>query len=185
MNIVGEKLILRAIEEKDLEILRDFINDPEIEKYGAGYSFPVSTQNQKQWYMNFLNNKSEIRVMIELKSGETVGTCSLTNIDWKNRCAFLGGIKIINKPELRGTGIGFETISIFMNYCFNELQLNRLEGSIIEYNVASRKLFIEKCGWKIEGVQRKKIYRNGRYHDNLIVAILKEDFEQWSEKIDI
>ena len=38
MNIVGERIILRAIEEQDNEILLELINDPKTERMIGGYS---------------------------------------------------------------------------------------------------------------------------------------------------
>jgi len=69
-----------------------------------------------------------------------------------------------------------------MKYAFEELQLNRLEGSIIEYNEASKKLYCNKCGWKIEGTKRKAVFKGNQYHDELIVAILREEYEELVEK---
>ena len=42
MDITGHKVILRAIEEQDKELLLDLIKDPEISKVTRGYSRPVS-----------------------------------------------------------------------------------------------------------------------------------------------
>jgi RimJ/RimL family protein N-acetyltransferase len=65
-----------------------------------------------------------------------------------------------------------------MRYCFEELNLNRLDGSIIEYNVPSQKLYINKCGWRIEGKKRQSVFKGNMFHDELFVAILKEEYEQ-------
>lgn len=40
MNIKGKIVTLRAMEIEDQEMLRETINDPEIEKMIGGYSFP-------------------------------------------------------------------------------------------------------------------------------------------------
>ena len=45
-----------------------------------------------------------------------------------------------------------------MKYCFEELNLNRIDGSIIEYNVPSQKLYINKCGWTVEGTKRQSVF---------------------------
>ena len=43
MILKGKKVTLRAVEESDIEMLRELINDPEIEKMTVGKSFPVSS----------------------------------------------------------------------------------------------------------------------------------------------
>jgi hypothetical protein len=42
MNIVGKKVILRALEPEDMEFLRSMHNDPEIANLIGGWSFPIS-----------------------------------------------------------------------------------------------------------------------------------------------
>ena len=63
-----------------------------------------------------------------------------------------------------------------MRYAFEELQLNRLDGSIIHYNDASRRLYCDKCGWIVEGVKRKSIFKSNDYHDEILVAILRDEY---------
>ena len=63
-----------------------------------------------------------------------------------------------------------------MRYAFEELQLNRLDGAIIDYNEASKRLYCDKCGWQVEGVQRNAIFKSNEYHDRLIVGILREEY---------
>jgi RimJ/RimL family protein N-acetyltransferase len=63
-----------------------------------------------------------------------------------------------------------------MRYAFMELGLNRLDGDMIRYNERSIKFYIEKGGWKHEGVQRNWHFRNGQYHDKIIVGVTREDY---------
>lgn len=178
MNIKGKIVTLRAIEEKDLEFMRDMMNDSEIESLVVGWAFPVSGYQQKQWYLNNIENNNNLRFIIEDNNGEAVGLATLTDIDWKNRKA-IHGIKLDNKNRKRG--LGTDALISIMRYAFNELQLNRLDASILEYNIASIKLH-EKYGWKVEGKQRKAVYKNGKYNDLIIIGILREDYEEISNK---
>jgi RimJ/RimL family protein N-acetyltransferase len=98
----------------------------------------------------------------------------LTNIDIKNRSAHHG--IMIGKKNLRGKGYGFDSVMATMRYAFEELQLNRLDGDIIEYNIPSINLYTKKCGWVEEGRIRKHVFRNNRYYDRIIVGILREEY---------
>lgn len=174
MDIKGKFVTLRAIEKDDLELMRKMMNDPEIENLVVGWAFPVSKYQQNQWYENNINNNNNIRFIIETPDDGAVGLATLTDIDWKNRKAY-HGIKLANQRN-RTKGIGTDTVMAIMRYAFNELQLNRLDGNWFEANTASQNLYI-KCGWKIEGKQRKSIYKNGEYRDLVVVGVLKEDYE--------
>ncbi|WMM24330.1 GNAT family protein [Tissierella sp. MB52-C2] len=176
MNIRGKFVTLRAMEEEDQELLREMVNDPDIEKMVGGYSFPISKSQQNNWFNNNVNNQNNIRLIIETEEDGAVGFANIVNIDWKNRSAF-HGIKIANK-KFRSRGIGTDTVMAVMRYAFEELQLNRLDGTIIKYNEPSRKLYCDKCSWKVEGIKRKSVFKQNDYHDELIVGILKEEYEE-------
>lgn len=79
-------------------------------------------------------------------------------------------------------GYAVDTVMAIMKYAFEELGLNRLDGSMIEYNVASLKMYIGKCGWKEEGRQRNWYFRKNQYWDRIMVGITKEDYFELIEK---
>ena len=68
-----------------------------------------------------------------------------------------------------------------MKYAFEELQLNRLYSTILDYNVASRNLY-KKCGWKEEGVIRDSVYKKNHFNNEIMIGILKQEYqEKWKE----
>ncbi|MBS5799859.1 MAG: GNAT family N-acetyltransferase [Clostridiales bacterium] len=174
MNIHGEKVILRAMEPEDMDLLLKGINDPEVERLTVGWSYPVSKAQQSKWYEKVVADTSNHRWIVQIKDGEAIGMCSLYSIDWKNRVAHTG-MKIIDTSH-RGKGYGVDAEKALEKFAFEELQLNRLEGSILPYNEASKALYLKKCGWAIEGTKRQAIYKEDTYHDLLIVSLLKEDY---------
>lgn len=180
MNIKGKFVTLRAMEIEDLELLRTMINDPEMESMVGGYSLPVSTLQQEQWIINNGNTSMNIRLIIETEDDGAVGLANIVNIDWKNRTAF-HGIKIANR-KFRSKGIGTDAVMAVMKYAFEELQLNRLDGTILEYNKLSKILYCDKCGWIIEGVKRQAVFKANEYHNELMVGILKKEYEDLIEK---
>ncbi|MFD1929255.1 GNAT family N-acetyltransferase [Sporosarcina siberiensis] len=176
MNIHGKKVVLRALEPGDMEALRSYHNDPEIGNLVGGWSFPISSQEQMKWYDRTVSDTNNHRFAIETKEDGFIGISTLTNIDLKNRSAHHG--IIIGKRDLRGYGYGRDTVMTTMKFAFEELQLNRLDGDIVEHNIPSLKLYTEKCGWVEEGRVRQHIYRNNRYYDRIIVGILKDEYEE-------
>ena len=173
MNIKGKKVTLRAIEKEDLELMRNMLNDPEMESLVVGWAFPISRYQQEKWYENNINNMNNLRFIIETKEDGAIGLITLTEIDWKNRKA-INGIKILEKNS-RKKGIGIDSLMAIMRYCFDELQLHRLETTRFLDNIASEKLY-NKCGWKEEGIKRECIYKNGKWRDLVFTGILKSDY---------
>jgi RimJ/RimL family protein N-acetyltransferase len=178
VNILGKIVILRSIEPSDMDLMREMMNDPLIEKMVVGWAWPVSSHSQEQWYNNSSNNGIDFRFVIEF-DGKAVGIVNLTNIDWKNRKATTAIKLHMSCPKRKG--IGTDAVLAIERYAFEELQFNRLESSILAYNIPSEKLHL-KCGWKIEGMQRSSIYKNNEFHDLKIVGLLKKDYLDFIEK---
>ena len=179
MNIKGKFVTLRAIEKTDLELMREMLNDPEIENLVVGWAFPISKYQQEKWYENNIGNQTNLRFIVETDDGQAVGLATLVNIDWKNRRA-THGMKLA-KTNTRHKGLGTDTVMAIMRYAFDELQLNRLDGSWFEDNIPSKNMYM-KCGWKEEGRLRQYVYKKGKYRDLMTTGILKSDYEELIKK---
>ena len=173
MNIYGKKVVLRAMELSDCEMVRQMFNDPEIEDLVVGWAFPVSSFAQEQWLKNNYADQKNFRFVIETSDDGPIGIATLTDIDWKNRRA-THGIKLANK-ERRAKGIGTDTVMAIMRYAFDELGLNRLDGSWFDTNAASKGLYT-KCGWVEEGTIRQCVYKHGEFRDLTVVGILASEY---------
>lgn len=179
MNIYGKKVILRAMEKSDCEMVRGMFNDPEIEDLVVGWAFPVSQYAQEKWLESHYSDQKNFRFVIETAEDGPIGIATLTDIDWKNRRA-THGIKLSSK-ERRTKGIGTDTVMAIMRYAFDELGLHRLDGSWFDTNVASKGLY-KKCGWVEEGVKREYIYKKGQFRDLTVVGILASEYYSLVEK---
>ncbi len=175
MNIKGKIVTLRAITKTDLQMIVDMFNDSDIENVVVGWAFPLSYDQQLNWFEKNMNDQKNLRFVIETIEDGAVGIATLTNIDWKNRTA-THGIKLINN-EIRKKGIGTDAVMAIEKYAFKELGLHRLESSRFDDNIPSKKLF-NKCGWKEEGIKRSCIFKNGLWRDLVIIGILDSDYEE-------
>tara|TARA_B110001452_G_scaffold210688_1_gene181118 strand:+ start:925 stop:1473 length:549 start_codon:yes stop_codon:yes gene_type:complete len=176
MNIYGKKVILRAIESDDLILLNKWANNPEIQYWLGGWHFPSSIKDQKKWYDSLEINSKNQRFAITTNEEGLIGTANLVDIDWKNKNAFHG--LLIGDKDIRGKGYGRDAVFAIMQYAFEELGLNRLDGSIIEYNINSFKLYIDKCGWKKEGVKKEWYFRKNQFWDKVVVGITKSRYQE-------
>lgn len=175
MNIRGKIVTLRAPELNDVPSLHRWSNDPEIWEMLGGWHFPFSSGSTEEWVKNRNHGISSDQVFcIETPDEGLIGTANLVNIDWKNRTAFHG--MMIGEMNFRGKGYALDALFSIMRYAFMELGLNRLDSDIISYNERSIKFYIEKAGWKKEGVRRNWYFRNGMYHDKVIVGITRDDY---------
>src|SRR5690606_11803221 len=96
---------------------------------------------------------------------------------WQNRTAFHG--VMIGRSDLKGKGIALDAVMTIMNYSFNELGLERLDGDMIEYNTRSIDFYTKKCGWRVEGVKPSWYFRKGRRWNKIIVGITRSQYEEF------
>jgi RimJ/RimL family protein N-acetyltransferase len=187
MNIQGKKVTLRALERSDMAELRSYHNDPEIGFLLGGWSHPISSAQQDKWFDGQAFESQNLRFAIDTSEDGFIGISTITNIDFKNRSAYHG--IMIGKKNMQGHGYGRDAVMTTMKYAFEELGLHRLDGDIVEHNVPSYNLYVQKCGWKKEGVLREHAFRNNQYYDRILVGILKREYEElcsqnnyWSEE---
>lgn len=176
MNIKGKKIRLRAIEQEDLELLHKWANDPEINNMIGGWHFPTSKKDQQKWFESFSVSSPNQRFAIDTEELGLIGTANLVDINWKDKNAHHG--MLLGDKDIRGKGYAIDTIMSIMRYAFEELGLNRLDGSIIEYNEPSYGVYVKKCGWKDEGVQREWYFRHNKFWDKKIVGVTKKDYTE-------
>ncbi|WP_338131255.1 GNAT family N-acetyltransferase [Cohnella rhizosphaerae] len=114
-------------------------------------------------------------VIAEVDTELYIGQIGLDAIDWKNRCGRIG--IVIGKLERCGQGLGTEAMRLLCEYAFKELNLNRLELEVYDFNERAYRSYL-KCGFVEEGRLRQKLYRNGRYADVIQMGLLRSE---WTE----
>lgn len=170
-----ENCYLRAFELEDYKITHKWRTDPEMTKLLTGNIFFVSSERERRWLEEkILDDRKEIYWAIcDKETNEMVGMTSITNIDWRNRKVFWGGMTIAK--EYWHKGYAMAANALVLNYVFEELGMNKITTNyLVEHNI-SRKI-LEKCGFKIEGIARQDIYKNGSFHDIEYVSLLKEEY---------
>ena len=80
----------------------------------------------------------------------------------------------IGRPY-QGLGYGSATIRCLVEYGFTYLGLEKLEAFVFVGNLASRRIF-EKSGFLLEGTIRQATYKRGRYLDEWLLGITRQDY---------
>lgn len=168
--IAGKKLVLRAITTKDIEVLRKWINDAAVCR-GLMRHLPVTDFEHRAWFRDLKKDKNQVYFAIELKKNKKyIGNVGLRNINWKDRN---GSFFIyIGDKKCWGKGCGTEATELFVDYCFNKLNLHKVCLSVAAFNKGAVRIY-EKAGFIREGVLRKEYYCDGKYHDVIRMGIIK------------
>lgn len=178
-RIFGERIMLREYKKEDLAYIRGWVNDPEI----AGnlsdiFLYPHSLNATEEFLTMVLEGKGQNQknfIIADRETGEYIGQIDLLKIDWKNRATELG--IVIGKKELLGKGFGTEAILLMQEFVFEQLNLNRFQLIVHDYNVRAYQCYL-KCGFKEEGRARQVFFKNGKYTDYIHMSILREEWEE-------
>ena len=113
-----------------------------------------------------------------LDGDHAVGFCDLSGFDWLARSAWVAiGI---GEVDQRGRGLGTDAMRVLARFAFEQLNLNRINLTVFEYNPAAIRSY-EKCGFVHEGRQRQFLNREGQRWDMIYMGLLKEDWLARSE----
>lgn len=176
--IKGKNISLRPLHEDDLPLLTKWINDADTTQY-LTIHLPMSESDERAWLAGHANRKDTDIVLGIVADNKLIGTMGIHQIHWRDRTATTGAY--IGEPQYRGKGIGTEAKMLLLNYAFNTLNLHRINSGAIEFNARSIR-YNEKCGYVVEGRRRQNFYRNGRYYDEVLLGVLKEDWLPLWEK---
>lgn len=175
--IRGKKIYLRPLENSDIDFMLTLVNDQELAYWEGRNEFLVSEDQQKKWFESFKDTGHRF-IVCDKETNERLGYFSFK---FTNKISNNGLVAIKLVQESRGKKIGTDTLKTAMSFLFNKINVRRLHTHIIDFNTASQKLF-EKCFWTQEGVERKSIYMNSAYHDNILFSILKDEYIEKEEE---
>ncbi len=174
--ILGEKVRLRPIEREDLPQYVRWFGDPEVRHHLAVY-LPFSLAQEERWYEGLqerLAGGRDVILAIETMEGVHIGNVGLHSINWKDRSSELG--IVIGEKGYWNQGYGTDTMHTMLRVAFEEMNLHRVYLRVDADNVRGIRCY-EKCGFQKEGTLRDAVFRAGQYHDQLLMSILRPEFQ--------
>jgi RimJ/RimL family protein N-acetyltransferase len=171
--LFGKKSCLRRPEKEDYGRIWVWWNDPEIHSLLNLHSFPPAFDEVEIWYNNSISDRTREFFIIHAFDKKTIGTIDLYDIRWREGSSSI--IIMIGEHEYRHKGYGTDAMLTLIDFAFSELSLRRIEVNVAEYNKRAIKCY-EKCGFKMEGCLRKRLLWDGKYYDQHIMALLREEY---------
>ncbi len=169
--IKSKKFIIRPFKKGDEKSLQKNINDKAIYRYTLRIPYPYTMKIANEWIKENLKaqrkkNRDAYRFAIDINK-DVAGVISLENIQkHKAEIGYWLAKKYWNK------GIMTEAVKLMANFGFKKLKLERIYAPIFSKNRRSA-MVLEKNGFKLEGLLRKDICKNGKFSDARLYAKLK------------
>ena len=172
----GKQIYLRPFSKTDIPTWHDWFNSQELTEHMNKGAFPNTEMAQEEFFYQLSKSKNDVQLAIVLKPNDSLaGIVGIHKIDWIHR---RGDVSIfVANTKYWGKGIATEAISLIVRHAFIKLNLHRLTAGMSSLNIGSRKSF-EKNGFVVEGTLRGHFFYKGSYIDELVMGLLREDWEQ-------
>lgn len=173
--LTTERLILREITGADAAAIMTIRGDYEVTKYNSGIAYTQIDQARRliDRMTEGYQQQAEIRWGITLKTNpEVIGMCGY---NYWSIVDHRGSIGFDLARSAWGQGIMPEALHAVLRFGFEQMQLNRIEADCSLANNNSQRV-LQKLGFYQEGHQHEQYFENGAYHDLLLFALLKHDY---------
>jgi RimJ/RimL family protein N-acetyltransferase len=169
----GPKIHLAPPQPAYLATYVRWFADPMVTRYLSTRNTP-SLKQEEEWYERMAGAQDHIVWAILLnEEGTLIGNTGLHNIDWRHRHAESG--IMIGETAQWGKGYASEAMRLRTAYAFAELGLEKVMTRVYDDNHASRRA-LEKAGYRQCGMLRHHRYSGGKWHDEWLGEILREEW---------
>ncbi|HXP97608.1 MAG TPA: GNAT family protein [Telmatospirillum sp.] len=167
--IFGVSISLGPILPADFPSLFRWADDFDAARLNDVYR-PAVVRSQEEYWLNTGNDASKVLFAIrKLNMPPIIGYVQIKNIDPIHRSAIIG-IRIGDEAN-RSQGYGTEALRLAISYCWNHLNLSRIELTVFGTNPRAAKLY-SSLGFDTEGVLRKAIFIDGHWLDVVLMGLL-------------
>jgi RimJ/RimL family protein N-acetyltransferase len=168
---------LRPLSVDDTEeTLRDRLDSPGRQMLQLGVELPTSAEAMRERLARLADCRDVdglILFTIENLDGQNVGGLSYHTRNRKDG-NFSFGVRVTT--PFRGRGYAADAVRVLLRYGFLERRYHKCNSACVENNVASIRLHLA-LGFREEGRQRETLYYNGRYYDELLFGLLRDEFD--------
>jgi diamine N-acetyltransferase len=137
----------------------------------------LNSEDQNNWFKSLQDSTTQPKkialIACNIELNESIGVFLVSNIDYISQTA---DVSWALYAEFRKKGFGKRIIKAGLKFCFDVLNMRRLNCEILSNNEASKKC-ASAVGFVQEGTKRESIFKMGNYIDSLVYGILCEEIK--------
>ncbi|WP_413406226.1 GNAT family N-acetyltransferase [Paenibacillus amylolyticus] len=169
-----QRLKLRRLAMDDLDEYYAFASDPRVSQQSL-WNCHETVEDSIQYIQRVLDNYERktvhIWAFILKETGTLIGRGGIFHLNEPMQSAELG---YAIASSQWGKGLAAEAMQPIVDYCFRELDCNRLEGKCNAGNIGSARV-MEKLGMSYEGLLRKQLKIKGVFTDQKVYSRIRDD----------
>lgn len=172
---INDDYYLSVPTERDVPAYLKYFADEEI----SGFTFiPFPYTETDAWiFLGICRSKEKefghpLIFSIRTKTGELIGSIGFQGKNTHPAIKHKDEIGYWLAKEYRGKGIMKATILAIVKYGEEVRGISRFEAPVFSFNTASENV-LRKCGFKMEGILEKAYFKNGKFIDAKMFALVK------------
>jgi len=172
MYLMGEKVRLRKVNLSDARTITRWKNDRFIKHMALNPHHKTTIAGERREIRNALKSKSQLYLIIALR--KTDNPIGYIRINWLDKTKSNAWLRFA-LGKSRGKGFAADALYTLLRYLFSK-NLHRVDAEVYKFNTRCIKL-LHHLGFKTEGVRRKAHFDGTKYHDIVVLGLLKKDFD--------
>ncbi len=177
--IQGKRVLLRPMRDQDWGVLQEWGKSRE-GLWGRYQRFqldhlPMLRDAYQQ--TGLLRRESGFLMVETLQDGRPIGFVRYTLIPFPDADLPYPEIGFGIEPSARGQGYACEAAELLVDYLWNGYPTERIAALTDTENSASQHV-LQSLGFKLEGVLRRAMFRDGRWTDIAIYGLLRDEWRK-------
>lgn len=168
--LLASRITIGPLAPNDFGPLFCWVNDVSAARLDFSYR-PIDMMTHQQWWDSLGKDPAKVVFAIRKTTDPAIiGFVQIIGINSVHRSAELG-IRI-GEEKNRGQGYGKEALRLAVDFCWNHLNLNRVQLIVFKHNQRAIGAY-KAVGFKKEGLLRKAAFIGGSWVDLVLMAALR------------
>ena len=173
--LIGTRVYLRPLGLEDAAPLTTWLNDPEVRRHLRAHHPPLTLLAEESFLRKLGESDSDVVLgIVARETDQLLGGTGLHQIDFRNRHVQFG--IFLGDKSAWGKGYGTQATRLIVRHAFDTLNMHRVGLRVYEDNHRAQHVY-EKVGFRIEGRLRQDTFRDGRYWDTIVMAVLRAEWK--------
>ena len=169
---------LRDLEDNDVERLFAWRLEPEVDRWMYGAA-PTDLAVYREWFDDFRADPDRHGWII-LYRGAPTGFLTLTGLTGPNQAAQWGWY--VGEAAARGRDVGRGAQALGLDRAFIDFGLQKVWSEVLADNDAALNAQAA-AGFRREGYLRRHVFKDGKFHDVVLLSILAEEWRGRREAV--
>lgn len=161
---------LREFKIEDEELLVCYLNTESVTKFISAKLPQPYTKEAAAWWVSTGSKIGIVKAIT--KNGELIGSISAIVGEFERQKSAEIGYWIAQ--PFWGQGFASQALAEFSKAIFQNTEVVRLYAPVFEGNAASARV-LKKCGFKLEAILEKAIYKNGSFYNEHHYALIRSE----------